>query len=106
VGRLLHGLDPGEMRLRAETARIERFRSLEKTGREKTVRIAKSIPTRYRDRYVKVHLGEASPRTIMRAHCEQCVGWEEAPVSIGTCKSFSCALWRTRPYQAKAGDPG
>lgn len=60
------------------------------------------IPEYYRHRAVRVLTENVSPRTAIRAHCEQCVGWENVKKCVGECKSYGGMLHPFRPYQSKA----
>lgn len=66
-----------------------------------SMKIVENCPPLYQDRLVKAVLGLASRKVCIRAQCEQCVGWEDVRPRVGGCRSFSCALWRFRPYQPK-----
>jgi hypothetical protein len=67
-----------------------------------------SIPTRYRSLYLAAFRAECSPRQALKAKCQSCVGWEQAPDRIRECAVFACPIWSFRPYQkrSKSADNG
>jgi hypothetical protein len=58
------------------------------------------VPLTFRGRLLKALRGEASALQAIRAHCEQCCGWEDIPLRISDCKVWRCALYPLRPYQS------
>lgn len=68
------------------------------------MRVVHSCPERYQSLLTKALLGEATPGQAIKAHCQQCVGYEEVVVRVGDCGSKACPLWHHRPYQSAAED--
>jgi hypothetical protein len=67
--------------------------------RMETTRYAESVPLARRPLYLKVSVGEASPRQAIKAKCQECVGYEDVTAAIPACTVFKCPLWAYRPYQ-------
>ena len=61
---------------------------------------AKSIPPRYRSRYLKA-MGGGSLRAGVDAFCAECMGWEDLPDSVRDCTAPLCPLFPYRPYCPK-----
>lgn len=108
TGGKRHVLEPltperlAELRVEGRKVRLTRLSRLRTELPPSAVKIIENCPPAYQDRLVKAVLGLASPKICIRAQCEQCVGWEDVKLRVGGCRSFSCALWKFRPYQ-KAG---
>lgn len=60
-----------------------------------------TIPAFFRRLYERVLVGGASPRQVIKAKCQECVGYEYASTRIRECRCFKCPLWLMRPYQQK-----
>lgn len=69
-------------------------------------RIAK-VPSKYRTLYLRAVEGKVSPRQAIKAKCQECCGWEDVTVRVGSCAARTCPLWPLRPYQdpQEAGQP-
>ncbi len=67
-------------------------------------RVVQSCPETYKPLLTKALTNEASPRESIKAHCQQCVGWEEVKTRVGDCRSLACPLWHHRPYQGTEND--
>ena len=85
-------------------ARAAELRERAISQRPSRAKIIDGCPPMYRAGLVRALVGEASPKQAIRAHCAQCVGWEEVAKSVGECRSFACALWTHRPYQSKKSE--
>jgi hypothetical protein len=60
------------------------------------------MPKQYRKGYDEAMKGE-SRSAAMKAHCYQCMGWEDSPAN---CTCPACALFKWRPMgRAKTGKP-
>ncbi len=64
-----------------------------------------TIPAFFRRLYERVLVGGASPRQVIKAKCQECVGYEYASTRIRECRCFKCPLWLMRPYQSKEQNP-
>ena len=40
---------------------------------------------------------KASPRQVLKAFCQECVGFERQ--AITDCTAYACPIWEYRPYQ-------
>ncbi len=58
-----------------------------------------SVPIKFKKQYLKALEGKASPRTAIKMHCHECVGWSNIKEAIGGCQSKRCPLWQYRPYR-------
>lgn len=61
---------------------------------------AEQVPEARRALFLKARRGEASPRQAIKAHCQQCVGYENTVLNIRECDSKTCPLWMYRPYRS------
>lgn len=77
-----------------------RLSTIRSTKPVRVVRLVENIPARYLGRALKALTGEASSKAHIKAHCENCVGYEEVRARVGGCTSFGCMLWVVRPYQS------
>ena len=58
-----------------------------------------TVPMASQKTYTLAVLGQASPRTAIKAMCQQCMGYERA--SVAACESTACPLHPYRPYRPK-----
>lgn len=49
----------------------------------------------------RVLLKQASPRSAIKAMCQQCLGYEDVQKGIRDCTAKACPIYAYRPYQAK-----
>jgi len=68
---------------------------------KKTFQVAQRIPNAFRALYIKVLEGRASPRQVIKAKCQECMGHEAVYTRVRECPSSGCPLWLMRPYQIK-----
>ena len=54
----------------------------------------------------KVYIGTASPRQAIKAKCQECMGFHNAPAEIRNCTSPTCPLFAYRPYTDGQTDEG
>lgn len=88
-----------EIRQTAIENQAERMAQLKQRLPAKHYQNLEKVPPRYIGRLSKVLAGTTSRKTIIRAMCEQCVGWETTVESISKCSSHLCALHPYRPHQ-------
>jgi hypothetical protein len=60
------------------------------------------VPVSVRSVVQKSFEGSASPRQAIKAMCLTCAHFDRE--EIRSCRVFSCALWRYRPFQSGKGD--
>jgi len=88
-----------EMNIAAVKNQEARMAELKKRLPERSFKTLEGVPPRFIGRLSKVLTGNMSKKMMVRAMCEQCVGWEFTTELIGNCKSFVCALHPFRPHQ-------
>jgi hypothetical protein len=57
------------------------------------------VPKSKQAKFKRAASGKLSPRSAIKLHCEQCVGFENIKEGIGKCTACTCVLWAYRPYQ-------
>ena len=95
------GLTHSEARARGQEAARARNAALKSKLPKRSMDLVDGVPTLYQGRLMKALLGELSAKAAIRAHCEQCVGWEDTKPRVGGCTTYACALHAYRPYQEK-----
>ena len=90
---------PDDIRQVAIERQAGRMADLRERLPEKHYQALERVPPRYIGRLSKVLTGTTSRKAIIRAMCEQCVGWETTIESIAKCSSHLCALHPYRPHQ-------
>lgn len=98
--------DPVLARQKALQVENDLWEVLKKTKPERTVKMVQAIPPKYRSRALRTLVGKVSSKTRQKAHCEQCVGWEEVRPRVGGCTVFGCMYWSVRPYQITGDQRG
>lgn len=88
-----------EARKVAIERQAERMAELKAKMPEHHYKALERVPPRYIGRLSKALTGQAGRKAIIRAMCEQCVGWESTIESISKCSSHICALHPHRPHQ-------
>ena len=63
------------------------------------VAFSRNIPPAFRNAYLKAVTGRATPRSVIKANCQFCVGYESVSQRIRECGSTKCPAWLYRPYQ-------
>jgi hypothetical protein len=66
------------------------------TAKEKYL---ETVPLLFRKLASKAWDGKGSPRSIIKAKCQECVGYEKVMERVGGCTVRICPLWALRPYQ-------
>lgn len=99
----MRGLTQAERRAKGQEARRRRLSELKGKLPKRSMDLVDGVPNQYQGRLVKVLVKEGSRQEAIRAHCEQCVGWEDVRPRVGGCTTFACALHAYRPYQAAEG---
>lgn len=62
---------------------------------------ALGIPANYRGLFLRAHSKMCSPRQIIKANCQFCVGYEDTVSRIRDCSVWKCPLISVRPYQSQ-----
>ena len=57
------------------------------------------VPISRRKLFERVYSGKASPRSAIKAFCQQCLNFNEN--DIRTCTAPACPLFEYRPYRVK-----
>ena len=81
-----------------ETASLEEIKQVKRAKRLKV--IAEDAPSKVK-LFEKAYSGEASPRSAIKAHCCECLGFDTE--AIRTCTAPDCPLFEYRPFQKKGG---
>ena len=92
-------MDHQAIKASAEKLQAERMAVLKERLPENKYSALCRVSPRYIGRLTKALTGTNSKKLLIRAMCEQCVGWEEAQERIGNCSSFLCALHQHRPHR-------
>lgn len=59
------------------------------------------VPVKVRGIFDRSWAGAASPRTAIKAKCQECTGYEDMVQRIGQCTAYKCPLWAYRPFQTE-----
>lgn len=59
------------------------------------------VPTLFKGTFERAFNGTCSPRTAIKAKCQDCVGYEDTIDRVKNCKAMRCPLWAYRPYRVK-----
>ena len=100
----LLGVTHAEGRARAENRLAEREKWIAENLPKSAQRVFESAPVKYKKLLAKVLCGEANRTEAVKAHCQQCVGWEDTIRRVRDCGSRACAVWHHRPYQAEESE--
>lgn len=92
-------LEPAEIARVSEERRAQRIARARRELPPSALKVIDACPASYQDRLIKALLGLSSPKVAVRAHCEQCVGWEDVKTRVGDCRSHACPLHHYRPHQ-------
>jgi hypothetical protein len=87
-----------QRRLKAESSMSHRAEKIIERARV----YSQTVPSAYRSLYLKARSGEASPREVIKAACQQCVNYEDVKNMVGDCTATTCVRWQVRPYQNKS----
>ena len=66
---------------------------------KKVEEYAQNVPEARRSLFRSASTGAVSPRQAIKAHCQQCQGYDNVVLNVRTCESSTCPLWSYRPYQ-------
>jgi len=83
----------------AEQEQSDRMALLKSRLPENKYKALCRVPPRYIGRLTKALTGTKNKKVLIKAMCEQCVGWENAQEVIKHCSSYLCALHPHRPHQ-------
>ena len=92
-------MNPTAIREASEKQQSDRMALLKSRLPENKYKALCRVPPRYIGRLTKALVGTKSKKLLIKAMCEQCVGWENAQEVIKHCSSHLCALHPCRPYQ-------
>jgi len=92
-----------EIREIAAKRQAERMNELKERLPDRSFDALNKVPPAYLGRLTKALTGTKSKKLLIRAVCEQCVGWEHTLEGIKNCRSFICALHPHRPYRSEDG---
>jgi hypothetical protein len=101
LGTFMKEMDAKEIQRIAVERQTERMADLKERLPKRQFELLEHVPPAFIGRLSKVLVGTTSKKMIIRAMCEQCVGWEFTTEQIGKCKSYTCALHPYRPHQSK-----
>ena len=85
-----------EMRFKVKTTKKTLLKNFTD---EELVIYLKGTSEQYSSAFRKAFSGTRSLKTIVKAKCIDCVGFEDCRNAIKNCSVKFCALWGWRPYQ-------
>lgn len=93
-----------EIKMRFKEKLLEQKAEISKLNEPEATQVLTFIemmPEAVKSTYLKARLKRASAKSLAKAQCQNCVGYEDMKNQIGGCRTYTCALYAYRPYQNK-----
>jgi hypothetical protein len=73
-------------------------------AKKKVEKYLSKVSSKYFDLMTRVFDSKATQKDAIKAKCYDCCGFEDIPLNVHGCKSYTCPLWPLRPVSEAKGD--